>query len=72
MNPGDTLILPSYWFHSIIGLSEETAQCNVWSMATKKHKRQIEECGDFAIGMESDGLKEVKEGNDVSATGDEL
>ena len=49
MNPGDALVLPSYWFHSIIGMSEETAQCNVWSIPTLTHKAHIEKCGEFAI-----------------------
>jgi hypothetical protein len=74
MNPGDTLILPSYWFHSIIGLSEETAQCNAWSIATMTHKRHIEKCGNFAIGPDPEGLKKVEEANieDASSAVDEL
>lgn len=63
MNPGDALVLPSYWFHSIIGLSEETAQCNVWSIPTLTHKAYIEKCGEFAI---SNNDKERVEGDSVN------
>jgi hypothetical protein len=43
---GDALILPTYWFHSIIGLTHENAQCNVWSAATVTYKATIQACTD--------------------------
>jgi hypothetical protein len=46
MQPGDVLILPSYWFHSIIGLTHDSAQCNSWSAATMTYKGDIQSCGD--------------------------
>jgi hypothetical protein len=46
LQPGDALILPTYWFHSIIGLTHENAQCNAWSAATVTYKATIQACTD--------------------------
>ena len=47
LQPGDALILPSYWFHSIIGLTNQDAQCNAWSVGTLTWKKPIQDCGVF-------------------------
>lgn len=47
MQPGDVLILPSYWFHSIVGLTHDSAQCNAWSMATMTYKDTIMACANL-------------------------
>lgn len=47
LQQGDALILPSYWFHSIIGLTQDDVQCNAWSIGTLTWKQSITDCGEF-------------------------
>jgi Cupin-like domain len=47
LEPGDVLILPSYWFHSVVLLEDDSAQCNGWSTATRTYRNVIESCGSF-------------------------
>ena len=47
MEPGDVLILPSYWFHSVVLLEEDSMQCNGWSTSTTTYRHFIEQCGNF-------------------------
>jgi Cupin-like domain len=47
LEPGDVLILPSYWFHSVVLLEDDSAQCNGWSTPTRTYRNVIESCGSF-------------------------
>lgn len=47
LQQGDVLIIPSYWFHSSIGLTHDNAQCNAWSAGTMRYKGILQKCGKF-------------------------
>mmetsp|Transcript_5 Transcript_5/g.11 ORF Transcript_5/g.11 Transcript_5/m.11 type:complete len:107 (+) Transcript_5:3-323(+) len=44
LRPGDAIYLPSFWFHSIISLTEDMAQCAAWSDGTHNRWHLVEGC----------------------------